>query len=125
MYNQYDYFNMCLISISSSLTQALAAGATADDKLVAVKISGLPFINQSYYQPTGNNGIFTTATILAIPITAVTNTQQFNNVANVMTFNKDQDLCNINISLFRILDDTKPVLNAGNINPQFTFLLGG
>ena len=52
----------------------------------------------------------------------MTNTQQFNNVANVMTFNKDQDLCNINISLFRILDDTKPVLNAGNINPQFTFI---
>jgi hypothetical protein len=122
MYNQYDYFNMCLISISSSLTQALAAGATADDKMVAVKITGLPFINQSYNQPTGNNGIFTTAAILAIPITAVTNTQQYNNVANVMTFNKDQDLCNINISLFRILDDTKPVLNAANINPQFTFL---
>ena len=53
---------------------------------------------------------------------AGTNTQQFNNVANVMTFNKDQDLCNLNISLFRILDDTKPVLNAANINPQFTFI---
>ena len=122
LYNQYDYFNMCLISIRSSLTQALAAGATADDKMVAVKIAGLPFINQSYNQPTNNNGVFTTATILSIPINATANTQQFNNVANVMTFNKDQDLCNLNISLFRILDDTKPVLNAANINPQFTFI---
>jgi hypothetical protein len=118
MYYQYDYFNMCLISISSGLTQALALGATADDKMVSVKISGLPFINQSYYQPTGN----TTVGVLSIPITAVTNTQQYNNVANVITFNKDQDLCNFNISLFRVVDDVKPVLNAGNINPQFTFI---
>ena len=75
-----------------------------------------------YYQPTGNNGIFTTVSVLSIPITAVTNTQQYNNVANVITFNKDRDLCNFNISLFRVVDDVKPVLNAGNINPQFTFI---
>jgi hypothetical protein len=122
LYNQYDYFNLLLISVSSSHITAAANQGSADDRLVYVKISGLPFINQSYNQPTGNNGIFTTATILSIPINATANTQQFNNVANVMTFNKDQDLCNINISLFRILDDTRPVLNAGNINPQFTFI---
>jgi hypothetical protein len=38
----------------------------------------------------------------------------------VATFNKDQDLCNITISFFRVLDDTKPALTA--INPQFTFI---
>jgi hypothetical protein len=58
MYDQYDYFNISLISISSSLTQALAVGATADDKMVFVKMSGLPFINQTFQQSTGNNGTF-------------------------------------------------------------------
>jgi hypothetical protein len=43
-------------------------------------------------------------------------------VANVMTFTQDQDLCNLNISLFRVIDDVKPTLNTGNINPQFTFI---
>jgi hypothetical protein len=122
LYYQYDYFNMCLISISSGLTQAIAAGATADDKMVSVKISGLPFVSQSYNQATGNNGALTTMGVLSIPLTAVCNTQQYNNVANVMTFTKDQDLCNLNISLFRVIDDVKPTLNAGNINPQFTFI---
>jgi len=122
MYDQYDYFNISLISISSSLTQALAAGATADDKMVFVKMSGLPFINQTFQQSTGNNGTFAYVSTLSIPLTAVTATQFYNNLGNVCTFNTDQDLCNINISFFRVLDDTRPALNAGNINPQFSFI---
>jgi hypothetical protein len=122
MYDQYDYFNISLISISSSLTQALAAGATADDKIVFVKMSGLPFINQTFQQSTGNNGTFAYVSTLSIPLTANTSTQFYNNLGNVCTFNKDQDQCNINISFFRVLDDTKPALNAGNINPQFSFI---
>ena len=122
MYDQYDYFNISLISISSSLTQALALGATADDKLVFVKMSGLPFINQTFQQSTGNNGTFAYVSTLSIPLTALTATQFYNNLGNVCTFNKDQDLCNINISFFRVLDDTRPALNAGNINPQFSFI---
>ena len=122
MYDQYDYFNISLISISSSLTQALAAGATADDKLVFVKMSGLPFINQTFQQSTGNNGTFAYVSTLSIPLTANTSTQFYNNLGNVCTFNKDQDQCNINISFFRVLDDTRPALNAGNINPQFSFI---
>jgi hypothetical protein len=122
MYDQYDYFNITLISISSSLTQALAAGATADDKIVFVKMSGLPFINQTFQQSTGNNGTFAYVSTLSIPLTANTSTQFYNNLGNVCTFNKDQDQCNINISFFRVLDDTRPALNAGNINPQFSFI---
>jgi hypothetical protein len=122
MYDQYDYFNISLISISSSLTQALAAGATADDKIVFVKMSGLPFINQTFQQSTGNNGTFAYVSTLSIPLTANTSTQFYNNLGNVCTFNKDQDQCNINISFFRVLDDTRPALNAGNINPQFSFI---
>jgi hypothetical protein len=120
LYYQYDYFNLLLGSISCSLSSNAVGQGSADDKLVYVKITGLPFINQSYDQKSGNNGIFTTLTSYTIPITAVTNIQLYNNSSNVATFNKDQDLCNITISFFRVLDDTKPALTA--INPQFTFL---
>ena len=120
LYNQYDYFNILLISVSSSLITTAATQGTADDRLVYVKISGLPFINQSYSQPTGNN-ITSILTIYSIPTGATTGTQQYNNVSNVMTFGKSQDLCNLNISLLRILDDTRPT-SLTIANPQFTFI---
>jgi hypothetical protein len=60
-------------------------------------------------------------TIYQIPGTAIANTQPYNNsVVNVMTFNKDQDLCNINISFFRLVDEVKPALTIAN--PQFVFM---
>jgi hypothetical protein len=72
LYNQYDYFNLLLISISSAHITAAANQGSADDRLVYVKISGLPFINQSYNQPTGNNISSSILAIYSIPHTAVT-----------------------------------------------------
>jgi len=120
LYNQYDYFNLLLISISSSVITAAANQGSADDRLVYVKISGLPFANQSYNQPTGNDTTSSIMAIYSIPHTAVTGTQQYNNVSNVMTFGKSQDLCNINISFTRVLDDTRPGITVAN--PQFVFM---
>ena len=120
LYNQYDYFNLLLISISSSVITAAANQGSADDRLVYVKISGLPFINQSYSQPTGNNITSSILTIYSIPATAVTGNQLYNNVSNVMTFGKSQDLCNISISFTRVLDDTRPNITVAN--PQFVFM---
>ena len=120
LYNQYDYFNLLLISVSSSVITAAANQGSADDRLVYVKISGLPFINQSYSQPTGNNITSSILTIYNIPATAVSGNQLYNNVSNVMTFGKSQDLCNINISFTRVLDDTRPAITVAN--PQFVFM---
>ena len=83
LYNQYDYFNLLLISVSSSVITAAANQGSADDRLVYVKISGLPFINQSYNQPTGNNTTSSRLTIYSIPATAVTGNQLDNNVSNI------------------------------------------
>lgn len=126
MYNQYDYFNMCLVSISLARCNALDPDtASIDDyenKNVMIKMSGIPFINQTYNQPTRNNGTSAIIAVLNIPSTAITTNQFYNNTANVFTFNKDQDLCNINISLYRVVDNTKPALDTDTYNPQFVFI---
>jgi hypothetical protein len=67
-YDQYDYFNMSLVSMSCSAASATNQG-TVDDKTVYLKLSGLPFINQTYDQKRGNNGSVTTLTVFQIPIT--------------------------------------------------------
>ena len=120
LYYQYQYFNILLNSISTSAASASGTQGVAEDKIVYVKMSGLPFINQTYNQPTGNNVTSAILGVYQIPLTAVSSTQQYNNVSNVATFSKDQDRCNINISLLRLLDDTKPSITINN--PQFTFI---
>jgi len=119
-YDQYDYFNMSLVSMSCSAASAASQG-NVDDKTVYVKLSGLPFINQTYDQKRGNNGSTANLTIFQIPTTAIPSTQQYNSTINVLTFNKSQELCNLNISLLRILDDTRPA-SLTIANPQFTFI---
>jgi hypothetical protein len=85
-------------------------------------MSGLPFMNQTYEQTARNNGRFATIGVLNIPTTAILTNQFYNNGSNVITFRKDQDLCNLNISLYRIVDDTKPILDADTANPEFIFI---
>ena len=126
LYYQYDFFNMCLISVSLARCNALDP-QTADDndyenRNVQIKMSGLPFINQTYSQTTRNNTGVATIGVLNIPTTAITTNQFYNNTSNVITFNKDQDLCTINISFYRILDDEKPALDADTENPNFVFI---
>ena len=121
LYDQYDYFNISLVSMSCSAASATLQGGI-DDKTVYVEISGLPFINQTYSQPSRNNETSATLTIFQIPTTAIPSTQQYNNsTVNVLTFNKNQDLCNINIALLRILDGIKPT-TLTIANPQFVFI---
>ena len=47
LYNQYDYFNLSLISISSSLASANVNAGSTEDRLVYVKLGGLPFVGQN------------------------------------------------------------------------------
>ena len=123
LYYQYDYFNLLLISISNSLITGAANQGGADDRLLNVKMSGLPFMNQTYNQPSGNNTTTATIAIYNLPTPATGSafhTQQYNNVSNVLTFSKDQDECSINISFTRVLDDTKPSITVAW--PQFVFV---
>ena len=83
-------------------------------------MSGLPFINQSFQPSAGSNGVHTYIDVYQIPMTAITWFQLYCDPSNVQTFGKYQDLCNITITLSRVVDDTKPNLTAAF--PQFSFI---
>jgi hypothetical protein len=120
-YDQYDYFNISLVSMSCSQASTVGGQGSVDDKTVYVKMSGLPFINQTYNQPTRNNITSSTLTIFQIPSSAIAATQQYNNsTVNVITFGKNQDLCNINIFLTRLIDDARSAITTAF--PQFVFI---
>lgn len=118
MYNQYDYFNLLLNTVSASAATA-GTGSSADDRFVYIKMAGLPFINQTYQQSTGNNGQYVFITTYQIPSTTVISNQFYNNPANVITFNKDQDLCNISFVLNRVVDEK--IAQTATALPQFAF----
>lgn len=104
MYDKYDLFNICLNTISTS--QANTIDVNPDSRNVNVKISGLPFINQTYNVKGGSNSSSTTiATFNFVPSNSTTQYYYSNNMA---TFGKNSDVCNITIEYFRIVDDTIP-----------------
>ena len=125
LYDQYDYFNLNLNTIASTLASSNAGAGNGEDRLVYVKLQGLPFINQTYQQSTGNNGQFAYAGIYQIPLTATSNVQYYTNASNVCTFGKSQDLVNLTVSLFRVFDDTKPALTISFPNFSFIFHITG
>ena len=125
LYDQYDYFNLTLNTIATTLASANAGAGNGEDRLVYIKMQGLPFINQTYQQSTGNNGQYVYAGIYQIPSSAITNVQYYTNASNVFTFGKSQDLVNLTVSLFRIVDDTKPVLTISFPNFSFIFNIVG
>jgi hypothetical protein len=93
---------------------------TDNDRLIYIKMSGLPFINQSFQPSAGSNGVHTYINVYQIPMTAITWFQLYCDPSNVQTFGKYQDLCNITISLTHVIDDVKPNLTAAF--PQFAFI---
>jgi len=120
LYVEYDYFNLYLNTIASSLANAAAGAGTAEDRLIYLKMSGLPFINQTFQPSTGSNGVHAYIDVYEIPMTADASYQTYCDPSNVQTFGKYQDLCNITITLSRVVDDTKPNLTASF--PQFAFI---
>ena len=74
MFDKYETFNLCLNTIHTSVPTALYALNT-DDSNVFIKVSGLPFINNTYDVKGGNN---TNASVIA--------TYQFNNITPVFQY---------------------------------------
>jgi hypothetical protein len=102
MYNQYDYFNLSLNTIASGL-----AGTVSTDKNMLnlhVRMSGLPWSNCSYNVKSGSNNQYANIGVFTV-IPSATQTTQYNN--NVLTFGKNQDICNITIDFIRVHDDVK------------------
>ncbi len=96
MYDKYDVFVLELNSITHALANA-NLGATEDDIMTLIEISGLPLINNTFNCESNHN---TNATIIA-PFCFLrdeTFYQIFSNSSKV-TFGKNSDIVNITINL--------------------------
>ena len=125
MYDMYDYFNLDIVQIASNLSTTATFGTTAADRNIIVKISGLPFINQTYTTKTGNNT--NSATLCAFtfaPLTQTNTTLQTYNTTNLLTFGKNQDVCNITISYSRV-DDLSVQTTVVGPSMVFIFTIHG
>jgi hypothetical protein len=105
LYDKYDRFNLSLNTIATSISQAI--GATADDRCTYITLSGLPWTNNTYRQSSGFN---TNETVIGscVWISGGQTTQYFYS-NNTTTFGKNQDICNITITLYKISDNARPI----------------
>jgi hypothetical protein len=116
MYDKYDVFVLELNSVTHSQANA-ALGATDDDRMILIEISGLPLINNTFNCISNHN---TNATIIA-PFFFVqneTNYQIYSNSSKV-TFGKNSDLVNITINLLDYYFST-PL--SGHSYPNIVYL---
>jgi hypothetical protein len=108
MYDDYDIFNLCLISISSTLpTNPITLGLDKNLQL-CVQISGLPFINQTYNAVTGHNE--TKKVIGTFAFSGTTDVLREFYFDHITTFGKNSDICDITIDYVRISDGLPPVI---------------
>jgi hypothetical protein len=134
MYDKYDLFNICLNTISTAAAGQNGylfggTGIYASDNLnVIVKLSGLPFVNQTYSVKQGcNTNVCPISTFLFAhsgTASAITTTQLFFS-NNCYTFGKSQQSCNLTIQYARIVDDALPTATSAYPNMIFIFDIVG
>jgi hypothetical protein len=128
MYDKYDLFNICLNTITTA--QAANIGGKdaptvqgPDDRNVIIKLSGLPFVNQTYSVKQGcNTNVCPISSFLFASSATAT---QFFYSNNCYTFGKSQQSCNITIAYGRVLDDALPATNTAYPNVVFIFDIVG
>ena len=107
MYDKYDTFNLCLKDIYSSEADPLL-GETSNDVHLSIKMSGLPFINQTYNLSNKINSIYTTLTCVEF-IRTYALKNQYNNYSQ--TFGKNQETVSLKFSYHKIYNDI-PVISS-------------
>jgi hypothetical protein len=102
IYDKYDYFNICLNTLSTS--QANLIDGNTDARNVSIKLNGLSFYNQGYTSKslTVNNNSTIIGTFNFTPSSSST---QYYYGCNIATFKKSADIVDITIEYPRILDD--------------------
>jgi hypothetical protein len=80
-----------------------------DNQILQLRMTGLPFKNNSYDQNTGHN----TQYCIINNITFGNSAQNTNYYDNMTTFSKNQDLCNITLEYLRIDDGSSSSVISG------------
>ncbi len=97
MYDKYDKFALVPVGFQSNMGDG-TFGNTNDDRIVSVNISGLPFTNNNY-----NSNTKTNQNSSVIYVTRFISNSSINSSTGgtVLTFTKNQELVNLNISYQR------------------------
>ncbi len=107
MYDKYDKFALVPVSYQSNLGDAVF-GASSDERVVTINISGLPFTNNNY-----NSGLKTnqTSSVIFSARFVQNNFAERSTEGVVLTFTKNQELVNLNIFYQRVA-----INGSGNYN---------
>ena len=120
MYNKYDRFNLCLNTIASGISNNYL-GSTADAQ-VLVRVSGLPWVNNTYnITTTSNNNTGTTVIASFLFVNNSQQTQYFYG-SNMATFAKNSDIASITIDYIRVSDLATPAVQNGTTFPHVAFI---
>ena len=114
-YNNYDSFNICLVSISQSYLAAIYAqnGGVIRDNVLSVKMSGLQWLS-SYDQSTGTN----TGTV----VVGLRNFNEYHLTKNnYITFLKGNPITNITLSLDNVSTDAPLTTNQASVFGNLVF----
>ena len=132
MYDKYDLFNLSLKSIASGVgisgsTTGTELGATLNDLSISIYLSGLPFINQTYFinedngSYTNNNEVLLTNFIFKRNDNATLNYLN----ENYITFSKRQENCNLYIRYENISEPSLPSSEAAFPDMVYIFEIYG
>ena len=107
MYDKYDKFALVPVAYQSNLGDAVF-GASSDERVVTINISGLPFTNNNY-----NSGLKTnqTSSVIFSARFVQNNFAERQTGGVVVTFTKNQELVNLNIFYQRVVAN-----GSGNYN---------
>jgi hypothetical protein len=89
-----------------------------EDRNVVIKLSGLPFVNQTYSVKQGCNTNICPISTFQFVNNNTTTQLFFSN--NCYTFGKSQQSCNLTIQYGRIVDDALPT--TANAYPSMVFI---
>jgi len=123
MYDDYDVFNLCFISFSSTIPTVAITDLSHNNLQLCIQLSGLPFINQTYNPVTGHNE--TTKTIGCITFNESYDVAKEFFSDHITTFGKNSDICDITISYVRIIDNLPPIVDNPFPDVIFTFNIFG
>jgi hypothetical protein len=120
MYDKYDRFNLCLNTIASGISDAYFG--TQADAQVLVRVSGLPWENNSY-NITSTRASNTGKTVIA-SFLFVNNSQQnqYFYSSNSATFSKNSDIASITIDYIRVSDLATPAVQVDTTFPHMAFI---
>jgi hypothetical protein len=121
MYDKYDIFNLCLNTIATSVSTTTFNKTTKDLQII-IRVSGLPFINNTYSIQTNNNCNTPYCTIGTFLFVSGNSTYQYFYGSNIATFGKNQDISNITIDYIRVSDLLQPEISSGYKFPDTTFI---